>query len=178
VCAGTATCAGHGDGGAAGATGDISGAAGDVARGVSSGLGSFDATLLTFGVLGPAGARGTCTVIPLVPFVSVFVGSGSGTGVFATGEGATDAGASRGVETADAGVGIGEDTAFGAGATGCSRSRLGSGGLVALSWVATEASLVTSAALSVAGGGDASRFRLLEGRGAAFFFWVAGVATL
>jgi hypothetical protein len=139
-CAGAAACAGTGDGdagtgdGDAGAAiGEFSEAAGDVVRGVSSGLGSLDATLLTFGVLGPAGARGTCTVVPLVPFIAVFVDSGSGTRVFAPGEGATDVARSRGVETADAGVGIGDVTAFGAGAMGCNRSRLGSGGLVTLS---------------------------------------------
>ena len=98
--------------------------------GVSSGLCSSGTALLTFGVLGPAGASGTCTVLP---FVEGFIDSGSGTGVFAAGEGTTDAGRSRGVETVDAGVGIGDETVFGAGAMSCNRARLGSVGLDVLS---------------------------------------------
>ena len=42
-------------------------------------------------------------------------------------------GKSRGVETVEPGVGIGEEVAFGAGAMNCSRARFDSGGFVALS---------------------------------------------
>ena len=90
----------------------------------------FGTTLLTFGVLGPAGARGTCTVFP---FVDGFRESGRGTGVLVAGEATTKAGISRGVETVEAGVGIGEETVLGAGAMSCNRVRLGSGGLDELS---------------------------------------------
>jgi len=108
-------------------------------------------------VLGPAGASGTCTVFA---FVAGFVVSGSGTGVFTAGDSAADPARSRGVETVEVGVGIGEETAFSAREMGFGRARLGSGGLVALSCVATDASLIASAAPSIVGGGDVSRFRL------------------
>lgn len=135
--------------------------------GVSSGLASFETALLTFGVLGPAGASGTCTVFP---FVDGFAGSGTGTGVLTLGEGTTEAVRSRGVDTVELGVGIGEATELGAGAMSCRRARLGSGGLDALSCVATDASLVVSMAPSVVGGGDASRFRLFDSLSGVFFF--------
>lgn len=122
--------AGAGDCKASDIAGDSSGASGEVVMGVSSGLCSFGTTLLTFGVLGPAGARGTCTVFP---FVDGFRESGRGTGVLVAGEATTEAGISRGVETVEAGVGIGEETVLGAGAMSCNRVRLGSGGLDELS---------------------------------------------
>ncbi|KAG9384771.1 Herpes-BLLF1 multi-domain protein [Pyrenophora tritici-repentis] len=164
VTTGADTGADTGDGGASGTTGEFSGNSGDVVIGVSSGLnsglrsglGSLGVALLAFGVLGPAGASGTCTV---VSFVAGFAVSGSGTGVFTTGDNAADAGGSRGVETAEVGVGMGEETAFNARAIGFGRARLGSGGLVALSCVATDASLIPSAAPSRLGGGEVSRFR-------------------
>lgn len=168
-----------GDGSATGATGDSSGAAGDVPRGVRSGLGSSDAILLTFGVLGPAGASGTCTEFPLAfpsaPLVGRFVGSGSGTEVCVAGEAAIEAGVSRGVDTVDAG---GDAAAFSTGAMSCSRGRLASGGLDELSCVATDPSLVLPVVPSAVGNGEVSRLRLFDGRVVGFLFWVAGVDTL
>lgn len=171
VATGVGTCAGTGDCSASGTTGDFSGISGDVAMGVSSGLssglGSLGVALLTLGVLGPAGASGTCTV---PAFVVGFAVSGSGTGVFTTGDSAADAGRSRGVETVEVGVGMGEETPFSARAMGFGRARLGSGGLVALSCVATDASRIASAAPSIVDGGDVSRFRLCEGLVVGLFF--------
>jgi hypothetical protein len=67
------------------------------------------------------------------------------------------------------------DTAAGAGVRGGRmRRRFGSGGLVPLSWDANDCSLVATDGVSTAGGGDESRFRLLEGR-AADLFLVLGV---
>jgi len=127
---GVGALTGTGDCGACATAGDSSGGTGDVVMGVSSGLASFETALLTFGVLGPAGASGTCTVFP---FVDGFAGSGTGTGVLTLGEGTTEAVRSRGVDTVELGVGIGEATELGAGAMSCRRARLGSGGLDALS---------------------------------------------
>lgn len=165
---------GVGFGSAVEATGVFIGSVGDIRPGVGCRLGRLEADLLTLGVLGPAGASGTWTVFP---FVKTLVPSGRGTGVFATGEGTSDAGNSLGVETAEAGVAVGDVKELGAGAMSCNLARFASGGLVALSCVATEASRV-AVVPSVVTGGDASRFRLLDVRVVGRFFWLVGVANV
>ena len=102
--------------------GDFSGV-GVVTVGVDGWLASFVVVLLTFGVAGPAGASGICTVIAFVDFNA----SGSGTGVFETGDGASDKGSSMGVEAIEAGVAEGDVVALNPGTLSCSRARLGSG---------------------------------------------------
>lgn len=122
--------AGEGDGNGSGTRCDGSESTGDVPKGVSSGLGSLDPVFSAFGVLGLADACGACTTTVSVEDLT---GSGFGTGVCAIGECIVGVEKSRGVETVEPGVGIGEEVALGAGAMSCSRARFASGGFVALS---------------------------------------------
>lgn len=78
-----------------------------------------------------------------------------GTGVLAAGDASNDAGVSLGVESAEADVREGAGDVM--------RKRFGSGCSDPLSCDATDASLGVSAGLSVAGGGEVSRFRLFKG---------------
>jgi hypothetical protein len=149
--------------GTADITGDFAGSVtdgtvGDVRAGVTCRLVAFDCGFKSgLGVLGPAGASGICTEV-------VFVVSGGGTGVSATGE------SSPGVEASDI------VPVSGAGTRGGNmRMRFGSGGLVLLSSDANDCSLVAAGGDSTAAAGDDSRFRLLEGL-AADLFRVLGVA--
>ena len=175
-----AVVAGCVGGGAVGVAADCM-ASDATAVGVGGSLGSFGVVLVTFGVLGPAGASGTWTVMPSL---ACLLDSGMGTGVLAMGESSADAGVSLGVERGEAGVRdvAGDVRTLDASALSCDckRGRFGSGCLDSLSSVATDAARGVSEGFSVAGGGETSRLRLLEvlaGRGSDFFFWDAGVAA-
>jgi hypothetical protein len=83
------------------ASGDALVSTGEAALGEDTALDPLGAVLVVLGVLGPAGASGTCTVIPSLTCRLV---SGNGTGVLASGDGSADAGVSLGVESAEADV--------------------------------------------------------------------------
>lgn len=167
----TVVCAGA-DG--TGRIGDFLVSLGDTRAGEGSSLGSFELNLLALGVLGPAGASGTCTVLP---FVEDLRESGSGIDVCATGEWTTDVEYSLGVETAEVDVEIGDAVASEIGRPSCSLGRLASGCCMVLACVDTDASRVASEPPSFAGSGDASRFRLFDGRVIDLLFWLEGVVT-
>lgn len=150
-------------------------AAGDSARGVGCLLGCLVAGLLTFGVLGPAGASGICTLtvagrvlagcgdasaisgIGLAAAGVVATGFGSRRGVLIAGDGASDAWLCLGVEGEETLVSFGVAASRqGLGTLTWSLIRLGSGGCAVLSREARDASLTGRASASSSASASAS----------------------
>jgi hypothetical protein len=172
----TGGCGGAGAGAAACVGGALD-SIGDSRAGVGCRTCVFSVGLaVALGVLGPAGASGTCLVLETAPSGSF--DSGSGVGVWAAGDGASSTGACSGVEArVEMGVAVDGVALSGAEAVSCSRGRFCSGCCASLSFEATEVSRVACSSPSAVAVGELSRFRLFDKRAEVGFFCVDGVAT-